>query len=537
MANFITVPSSSTAICFLKTFVIEQKWTIRLAAAVISLHFIYDKITKPPASLRHLPQAGFFAVLGAIKNSKPIDQIAHEISFPTVANSNHGLYVRFDNVGWTVHVIDPGAVRAILMSNDLFPKSITSLQTRRGTLAGRLVTGPNILFLSGDHWKKQRKVINPSFHRALPLKIFGRLSQKMLDTIETEKDDGKLIDICDITQRWALDVLGEFAFGFKFHALENNGDDNEWVRRYNTIVKAATNPLYFVFPSIERQFKSWIPGRRKAHEELEKFFGMIHAMADERRQVILNSANTVVADEQKKHAGEKDLLTLMIEAEHEGQGRLTDEEFESNLSIFFLAGHDTTASAVAFAIYHLAVHPDKQRKAREEVIRIFGDDHSGILPTLEQTHELSYINMVIKENLRVNPPAVNMIPRRATQDTELAGVFIPKDTCLSIDVYDLHHNPKVWKNPDQFDPERFAPGGEVDQLSGSGLPWTPFSNGLRSCIGMNFSLMSQRVLLSMLLRKYEWSLPENSIHKEKILTEGLQIIKPKDLFVKFTKRY
>ena len=93
MANSITVPSSSTAICFLKTFVIEQKWTIRLAAAVISLHFIYDKITKPPASLRHLPQAGFFAVLGAIKNSKPIDQIAHEISFPTVANSNHGLYV------------------------------------------------------------------------------------------------------------------------------------------------------------------------------------------------------------------------------------------------------------------------------------------------------------------------------------------------------------------------------------------------------------------------------------------------------------
>ncbi|KAG2221566.1 hypothetical protein INT45_002580 [Circinella minor] len=502
MVNFIAVPSSSTAICFVKTFVVEQKWVIRLATAVISLYFIYNKITKPPASLRHLPQAGFFTVLSAIKNLKPIDQIAHEISFPAVANSNHGLYVRFDNAGWAVHVMDPVAVKDILMSNDLFPKSITSLQTRRGTLAGRLITGPNILFLSGDHWKKQRKIINPSFHRVLPPKIFGRLSQKMLDTIETEmqikKDDGKSIDICDITQRWALDVLGEFAFGFKFHALENNGDDNEWVTRYNTIVKAAGNPLYFIFPSIERQFKSWIPGRRKAHEELAKFFGMIHAMADERRQVILNSANTIVDDKQKKHDGEKDVLTLMIEAEHKGQDRLTDEEFESNLSIFFLAGHDTTASAVAFAIYHLAVHPDTQRKAREEVIRIFGDDHSDILPTLEQTRELSYINM----NLRINPPAIHMIPRRATQDTELAGVLIPKDTRLSIDVYDLHHNPKVWKNPDLFDPERFAPGGEVDQLSGSGLPWTPFSNGLRSCIGMNFSLMGQRVLLSMLRKPF-----------------------------------
>ena len=78
---------------FLRTFVVEHKWLIRLTTAVISLHYIYNKITKPPASLRHLPQADYFAVLNAIKNLKPIDQIAHEVTFPTVANSNYGLYV------------------------------------------------------------------------------------------------------------------------------------------------------------------------------------------------------------------------------------------------------------------------------------------------------------------------------------------------------------------------------------------------------------------------------------------------------------
>ena len=94
MVNFITVPpSSSTAIYFLRTLFVEHKWLIRLTTAVISLHYIYNKITKPPASLRHLPQADYFAVLKAIKNSKPIDQVAHEITFPTVANSNHGLYM------------------------------------------------------------------------------------------------------------------------------------------------------------------------------------------------------------------------------------------------------------------------------------------------------------------------------------------------------------------------------------------------------------------------------------------------------------
>ncbi|KAI9494942.1 cytochrome P450 [Zychaea mexicana] len=403
-----------------------------------------------------------------------------------------------------------------------------------GTLAGRLLLGPNILFLAGEQWKEQRKVINPAFHRSMPIQLFGRLSQKMLDVMEQETGP---VDIHAMSQRWALDVLGESAFGFQFHALDDR-DTNEWVTRYNCVVESAQKPFYFMFPSIERRFKTWIPERNKAHGELSIFLNMMSSIAEKKRQALVESSSSGPNSSGSKLAAndqEKDLLTLMIEAEQEGQGRLSDEELQSNLSVFFLAGHETTAAAIAFAIYHLAVNSDIQQRAREEVTRIFGDGYD-ILPTVEQTRELDYLNRVIKETLRMEPPAVSMVPRIATQDTELSGVFIPKGTRLTVDLYELHHNPEVWKDPDQFDPDRFAPGGESDVMA-DGMPWAPFSNGSRQCIGMNFSLMEQRVLLPMLLMKYEWRLPENSIHKEKVITNGLGVIKPIDLKVIFTKRY
>jgi cytochrome P450 len=91
-----------------------------------------------------------------------------------------------------------------------------------------------------------------------------------------------------------------------------------------------------------------------------------------------------------------------------------------------------------------------------------------------------------------------MTGRVCQEDVELAGQFIPKGTEVAVDVYNLHHNPDVWKDPYVFDPERFTPGGEADNQKG--IAWVPFSNGSRQCIGMNFSMAEQRVVLSMLCK-------------------------------------
>ncbi|KAI8144733.1 cytochrome P450 [Fennellomyces sp. T-0311] len=127
--------------------------------------------------------------------------------------------------------------------------------------------------------------------------------------------------------------------------------------------------------------------------------------------------------------------------------------------------------------------------------------------------------------MRINPPAVISFPRTASQDTELGGTMIPKGTPVYLDIFELHHNPTVWKDPDTFNAERFVLGSKADQVGGSA--WLSFLRGPRQCTGMNFSLVEQRVFLSMSLPKYEFRLPSDSIHKGKLITTGRIIAGPR----------
>ncbi|CAO3627229.1 unnamed protein product [Cunninghamella echinulata] len=304
----------------------------------------------------------------------------------------------------------------------------------------------------------------------------------------------------------------------------------KYISRY---YRSFTRSYLFLFPFLEKRFLWLFAKRKQKHQLAAKMHTMLNKVVENKRQAMKNQDNkqNTNADE------EKDLLTLMLESEENGEGSLTNEELNSNLNIFFLAGADTTSNNLAFCLYFLAKNKKIQQRAREEAIKIFGDDPINITPTPDQMKELVYINQILKEVLRITGPAVTTTPRIVTQDTELSGVFIPKYTILEVAIYDLHHSKNVWKNPETFDPDRFTKGGEAEQKAREGLTWVPFASGPRMCIGMNFSLAEQRVMLSAFLRKYEWELPENSIHKEKLVTNSLFIIKPRNLNIIFQRRH
>ncbi|KAG2219147.1 hypothetical protein INT45_002338 [Circinella minor] len=364
----------------------------------------------------------------------------------------------------------------------------------------------------------------------MPLEIFGNLTEKLFKVIDNTSN-GKAVDAYDLMERWTLDAIGNASFGFDFGAVTDG--DNEWVHRYNDVVEATSEPLYTFLPILERKYINWFPRRKKVHDELTVFLDMIQHIIDEKRRKISDSNYQSTQDNNKQ----KDLLEMMMESgEDENGALLTDEELRSNMCIFFFAGHDTTASALSFAIYYLARHPEMQERAREEAIRVLGNEPTNIRPTVEQSREMTYIEQIIKEVLRISCPADSLITRIATKDTELGGVFIPKGTGVTLSIYNLQRSPKVWDNPQKFDPERFSPGGEAENKDPNS--WIPFSSGQRQCIGMNFSLSEQRFLLPMLLRKYKWSLPEDSIHHDKVKIElGLGVISPVDFNVIFEKLY
>ncbi|KAG2210476.1 hypothetical protein INT47_002418 [Mucor saturninus] len=396
-----------------------------------------------------------------------------------------------------------------------------------------------MVFLENQDWKRHRKIANPAFQQVIPHKVFGRLTIQMFGVIDQSIEMRTSIEIGDVLKRLTLNALTLAGFGFDINAL--NDPSNEWLRTYENIIVGMQDPVYFFFPVLERHFLNFLPKRKLIHRDCDRFLKLMDDMIEEKRRIVNEDEGIVVA-EKKEDISEKDILTLLLENEkneNDSNTFMTNEELKSNLCLFFSAGHDSTTGALSFALYHMAVNPDIQLKARADVVNVLGNSKSDVLPTSAQTKEMKYLNMVIKETLRIQPSVPVASARKAKEDCTLGDVFIPKDTVLLIDIYNTHRNPITWDEPHKFNPDRFRPGGEAEQkISGEfGNPWIPFGNGARQCIGMQFSLEEQKVVLSMLLRKYTWSLPKDSIHEDEVITKGIFFVVAKDLQLNFKSRY
>ncbi|ORY96302.1 cytochrome P450 [Syncephalastrum racemosum] len=368
------------------------------------------------------------------------------------------------------------------------------MSEQEGNLISRFVFGPNIVVLNGAAWKKHRQIANPAFQRAMPVRLFAELSHTMFKVMDREVESGP-VEIHDVLVRWTLQVLGLSMFGFDFDALENEG--STWVKRYNNINRSLFDMKYIFFPFLDRYCLSMLPKRRAVHDELTQFLQFLESIIDQKRAALEKGTKDASVPD-----SERDLLELMLESEQTTRGKLTNEELLSDLCVFFMAGHESTANALSFAIYYLAVHPDVQEKARQEAIDHFGDGNEDIFPTAEETKNMPYLNAVIKETLRIAPPATSILVRHLTEEMDIGGTVYPRQTRVVFDIHEMHHNPKYWSDPDVFKPDRFLPGGEAEQLAAKGdsMAWNPFSNGARQCIGANFSLAEQRIMLPLLCK-------------------------------------
>ncbi|KAI7893584.1 cytochrome P450 [Mucor mucedo] len=498
--------------------------SISVAVALSLIYLIREKVLKPPKHLRHIPYISYLDSVKAILTRESAWDRSYRVFLPEIDQKNHSIFLEQARLGWIVHVANPKDARRVFLKIDQFPKLQPKIE-HKDTVSSKFLGGPNILMLNGPEWKKHRMVANPAFHRSLPVKMFGKLTQDMIKVMD--KMEGT-INISDLLHRWTLEAIGKAGFDFEFNAIKDR--DSEWIIRYNKINQGLRDPKFFFFPLLDSKWRWMFPGRNKIHQELDIFLKMLDDVIAKKKEAIKHGLHNKVLDD-----NEKDLLTLMIESEELGEGGLNNEELKSTLCIFFLAGHDTTAGALSFAVHYLAQNQDIQQKAREEAIRILGDDKCDVLPTVEQTKEMTYINQIIKETLRINGPATRIIPRISTEDAEFSGLFIPKGTQVTVNIFAIQHSEKVWKDAHIFNPDRFEDGGEASQVES--MAWTPFGNGARQCIGMNFSMSEQRVMLAMLLRKYTWKTPENSIHKDGPKVFGLGILSPHNLDIDFQKRY
>jgi cytochrome P450/NADPH-cytochrome P450 reductase len=195
----------------------------------------------------------------------------------------------------------------------------------------------------------------------------------------------------------------------------------------------------------------------------------------------------------------RDLLGLMLNAADPLTGvRLSDENIGFQLVTFLIAGHETTSGLLSFATYELLRHPRAMQLAREEADRVLGSE----LPRFEHLARLVYIDQVLRETLRLYPtaPAFAVEPRR---DTTLAGRYpVKRGESLAVLIPVLHVDPKVWKDPSHFDPDRFAPAVR-ERIPDKA--WLPFGSGQRACIGRAFAMQEATLVLAMMLQRFDLS--------------------------------
>jgi len=357
----------------------------------------------------------------------------------------------------------------------------------------------NLARVNGTDWKQQRTLINP---------IFGKLSS-FFDLMEKKVDqvidlwskislDGPL-DVAEPIQKMTLDVLGICIFGKDFNFFD--GSEKGPLHHYNRIFKTAASNRYISL------IPSWLFNTIP--------FGKV-GMLKESFSVVNEYIKTLELEALDNKDDKLSLLKMLVEANTEK--KLSKRAIRDNILVFFIAGHETTATSLQYVLYHLAINPHLQDRLREEVKRVFPGD---INP--EGLKDLTYTLNVINEVLRLHPP-VPVLNRRTSEDMKLGDYNIPKDTSIEIFNYGIQRDSDIWgEDANEFNPDRF------DNLTkDQAIALMPFGGGPRICIGNTFSLYEQKIFLAKLFRKFKVSLEPGS----KLVVSGF-LSQPKSEYLNY----
>ncbi|KAL6762205.1 cytochrome P450 [Haematococcus lacustris] len=375
-----------------------------------------------------------------------------------------------------------------------------------------LVTLPD-----GARHAEARAVLDPGFRAEFVkgmLPTMAAVAQELVDTMLFKAGAGpaKDVEVEELCRRATLDVLGRTAFRFDFQALAvargasqgvelaaeaaQNGSLSGSAPRYAdavTLWDAVLGPAMLIAFDMKAVPHFVFPGYAGYQEGLRTFNQLVKTMITKRRAEGL-------------HDGSKDLLTVMLQAQQQGNSLMTDKHIRDELMVFLLAGSDTTAELLAFACYELSRRPQLQQQVRAEVAGVLAGRPLTAL-TVEDTRGLKLLTACINETLRLYPAATDLA-REAKVDDVVGGHFIAKGTQVVTNLYSCHRHEDFWPRPDEWLPERWLP--EQQAVLGPRSPdaFMPFSTGGRACIGRYMAVLEAQVVLAVLLQRLELSPPK-----------------------------
>ncbi|UYV77785.1 CYP4V2 [Cordylochernes scorpioides] len=251
----------------------------------------------------------------------------------------------------------------------------------------------------------------------------------------------------------------------------------------------------------------------------------IQVIEGRKSELVQNPAllGTVDPESMTNLNNKKPFLDLLL-YHHMVTGELTLEDIEDEVNTFLFEGHDTTASGLSFTIYLLGLHPDIQDKVRSEVLEHLGPLEQPMTP--EGLKELRYLEMVIKESLRLYPPVMHF-SRELQSDIELGGKKIPKGVVIAVLPMGFHLNPTYFPTPEIFDPERFNLENSKKRHP---FAYIPFSVGPRNCIGQKFAMLEMKAVLASIVRRFSI---KSRDHRDRLILVPEVVLRTNELIVNF----
>jgi cytochrome P450 len=418
------------------------------------------------------------------------------------ARRDHGDVIRFSagppGLRLVVHAVfsAEGAQRILATESANFRKDNAFYQEVRDTFGNGLLTSQD-----GDYLR-QRRLVQPLFTRRRVDGYAAAVTTEATATAARWRDatDGT-VDVVTEMHRLALRTVTRILFGTDIEAAVPVIERSLPVLNGYTL-RRGVSPV-----TVPRRWPT--PANRRAAAVTAELYSACDDIIARRRargtrtegagDGIRAGDRTGGAASGRGDAGRNregdDLLTLLARAESAEDTGLDAAELRDQVLIFLLAGHETTATSLAFALHLLARHPEEQALARAEVVRVLGDR----TPTAADLDALPYLTMVLKEAMRLYP-AAPVIGRRAVAAAEIGGHLIPAGADVFVSPWVTHRHPDYWEAPDRFDPRRFTPEAEAVRPR---YAWFPFGGGPRSCIGQHFSMLESVLALAVLLRDHE----------------------------------
>jgi cytochrome P450 len=360
-------------------------------------------------------------------------------------------------------------------------KNAANFHKSRDYAAFKFFLGNGLLTNEGASWRAQRQLVQPAF-RHENIAAYAEIMADSTAAHLSRWKDGEKRDLHQEMGELALDIVAKSLFGANVgHAAETIGKEVSAVmeRFFAQAAMSFLLPSKFPIPKTPRLMRS-----KKRLDE-----------------IVLS----IIRERQASKTPANDLLQRLLDARDEQGERMNEEQLREEVMTLFIAGHETTANALTWTWYLLSQNPGTEKKLAEELDAVL----AGRAPALADLPRLPYTEMVIKESMRLYPPAWG-VGRRALEDFEVGGYKVPAGTNVFLLQWVTHRDARFFPEPERFDPERWRD----DPIRKGKIPrfaYFPFGGGPRVCIGAGFAMMEATLLLATIAQRYRFTLAPEAV--------------------------